>query len=273
IELDGDNDDHLLDDENLDIPQEPLPQDQQSQSQSKLSGLMSKALGNAMSVASSVEKLIVSSNNVEFSELPTNQQYEELNEHPITELEETEQPQFQDYEIVPEQQEQYLEEDFVVDTNAQNQEDIDDLNFDDINFDNQQLPSLDLDEIIDGQNDIEELNSSKKNKISKPKVEQQATHIPFDELFADVSVEKKRNLTKKDTAVTLHALIGIGNKPYLRSQNFETIPMEYVEIGVWRAILPQFEGEINFTIWKNNEQQIGAESYSVSVGQKQEITI
>ena len=104
--------------------------------------------------------------------------------------------------------------------------------------------------------------------------------VLYDEmLFANVAVEKKRTLTKKDTVITLHTLsIGIGNKPYIRGNaeplnKDKGIAMDYVEIGVWRVVLPSFDGEINYSIWKNDEEQIGEELYQITSDQKQEITI
>ena len=76
----------------------------------------------------------------------------------------------------------------------------------------------------------------------------------------------------------MHALIGIGNKPYLRGDNSllrldKGTPMDYAEIGVWKAVLPPFEGELNFSIWKNDEEKIGEQSYTIQSGKKQEITL
>ncbi len=266
---------------------------EQTQQEAKLSGLMSKALGNAMSTAASVEKLIAASNKAESTQEPIleNQIQQEVEEDSSSFQQEIEdsspeadeienENDFQDYEIVPEEQDAFLEDDFITEPNQEESEqsfqnDINEFDFDDIaeqtNKNEFFAEDLDFEDI-----DTDSKNTSaetKKNKTRKSEVTQETTHIPFDELFANVAVEKKQKLTKADTAVTLHALIGIGNKPYLRSSSFEDIAMDYVEIGVWRAILPQFEGELQFTIWKNNEEQIGDQLYTVASGQKQEISL
>lgn len=271
-----------------------LPQQQpDTADNNKLSGLMSKALSNAMSTASSVEKLIVAS---------------VAKEQPN---EETEDEIVEEYEIVPEDAQTYPQEEqqtFFVEESLQTSTEVEDevvsaeetidiqpneseqatdefvdLDFDDVENDQEQISSQpNIQQNL--QNDISDLTfdtpEDNAETISNNQPLKEATHIPIDEmLFANVAVEKKRTLTKKDTVITLHTLsIGIGNKPYIRGNaeplnKDKGIAMDYVEIGVWRVVLPSFDGEINYSIWKNDEEQIGEELYQITSGQKQEITI
>ncbi|MBE6414177.1 MAG: hypothetical protein E7035_06470 [Verrucomicrobiaceae bacterium] len=224
-------------DEEIEEFEQPTQQQTDTTNNNKLSGLMSKALGNAMSTASSVEKLIAASVVAK----------EQLNEE------------------------------------EQNADEFVDLDFDDVEENQEQISSQQTIQ-QDLQNDIADLTFDTPEDNIETTINNQtlkeATHIPIDEmLFANVAVEKKRTLTKKDTVITLHTLsIGIGNKPYIRGNaeplsKDKGIAMDYVEIGVWRVVLPSFDGEINYSIWKNDEEQIGEELYQITSGQKQEITI
>ncbi len=280
-------------DEEIEEFEQPTQQQPDTTNNNKLSGLMSKALGNAMSTASSVEKLIAAS---VAKEQPNEDEQKEV---------------VDEYEIVPEETQSYPQEEeqtFFVDETSQpsaqvedevvlteetieeqpneveqNADEFVDLDFDDVEENQEQISSQQTIQ-QDFQNDIADLTFDTPEDNIETTINNQtlkeATHIPIDEmLFANVAVEKKRTLTKKDTVITLHTLsIGIGNKPYIRGNaeplnKDKGIAMDYVEIGVWRVVLPSFDGEINYSIWKNDEEQIGEELYQITSGQKQEITI
>lgn len=203
--------------------------------QNKLEGLMSKALGNAMSTAGAVEKIINAS---------------QAQPEPIQDLNEGE-TEFVEYDA----QEQPSDFD-------EQQAFNDDVDFNDVD---EQIDSTELLSDLD-------FDEEKNNNLNQTSTKNDGF------LFEIEEPEKKARITKKDTVITLHALIGIGNSPYIRGDNSvltqeKGMPMEYVEIGVWRAIVPPFEGELNFSIWKNDEFQIGENSYTIAAGKKQEITI
>ncbi len=298
----------------------------------KLSGLMSKALSNAMSTAVSVEKIISASlpqnqanareidaqnnnpepsndveENIDFQDLD-NLENQEENQNIIVEnsIELDSQQSYHEEEQVFYTESEYqqennsadietqehtdneltnetIQQDVIDEQNQDSDELLADLNFDDDVSENElsdvaeeniqsDIQNLDIDEYPL----IEDKPAQKKTSTQKKET---TAHIPIDEmLFADVVFEKKRTISKKDTLITLNALIGIGNKPYLRGDNAtlnidKGIAMDYVEIGVWRAVLPQFEGDLNFSIWKNDEEQIGENTYKIQSGNKQEITI
>ena len=90
--------------------------------------------------------------------------------------------------------------------------------------------------------------------------------------------QTKKPVYKKGASITLRSMIGIGNKPYLRGNVAPLSPdkgveMDYAEIGVWKLPLPDFEGELTFSVWKNDEEQIGEAAYTAESGRKTEITI
>lgn len=216
---------------------------------SKLSGLMGKALGNAMSSAPSVEKLIsASTTNLQRSS-------NEISEN-------SEEDIFNDNSDIEEIVESSVDEDSEISVDAI----LDDIDFDDEKKNEQEQKPLVL--------ETENTASNTQETVQKEIVSKIADELLFDELPSN----KKIKATKKDASITLHALIGIGNKPYLRGDNSllrldKGTPMDYAEIGVWKAVLPPFEGELNFSIWKNDEEKIGEQSYTIQSGKKQEITL
>ncbi len=233
-----------VNDEDEDFEDENVLEDaEENTSSSKLSGLMSKALGNAMSIAPSVEKIISDATIV------SDQSADEQN----------------DDEAIEQNLEETSSEDI-----QENSSDFSDDILADIDFDDEKKTD-----------ELQSEPSSQENlDIQTEQIATEETKIDdFDDMLFDIPAEnKKARASKKDTVITLKALIGIGNKPYLRGDNSllrcdKGTPMDYVEIGVWRAILPPFENSLNFSIWKNDELQIGENSYEIESGQKQEITL
>ncbi len=239
------DEDENFENENILEDEEVIEEIEENSSANKLSGLMSKALGNAMSIAPSVEKIISDATNT------------------------SEQPDAQNEQNDDDHIEQNLE-----DTSSENiQEDTSDFSddiLDDIDFDDEKKTDEPQSERISEEN-LE--NQSEQISTEDAKIDD------FDDMLFDVPAENKKvKASKKDAVITLKALIGIGNKPYLRGDNSllrgdKGTPMDYVEIGVWRAVLPPFENTLNFSIWKNDELQIGENSYEIESGQKQEITL
>ncbi len=75
----------------------------------------------------------------------------------------------------------------------------------------------------------------------------------------NVSVPTKKRVKKADTVVRVHALIGIGNKPYIRGSggglNWEQgVVMDFQEIGKWRWEAPaDVDSAIEVQIYCNDE--------------------
>ncbi|MEM1223664.1 MAG: hypothetical protein AAGH40_12995 [Verrucomicrobiota bacterium] len=102
-----------------------------------------------------------------------------------------------------------------------------------------------------------------------------------DMLFDDVPIKtraRKSRTKKVDTVVTVNALIGIGNKPFIRGSggglNWEKgVPMEFQEIGKWRWLAPvELEEAIEIEIYRNDEDLDQSGRHRVDSGQKFEIT-
>lgn len=79
---------------------------------------------------------------------------------------------------------------------------------------------------------------------------------------------------KGEASVTVNALIGIGNKPYLRGSGGGLSPdrgvaMEYVEIGKWRHVFADADAPIEFSVLKNDEiPSDGGETFGVTPRRK-----
>ncbi len=238
----------------------------ESEGASKLSGLMSKALGNAASVAGSVEKFI--NNSVEKHDVPEEQQpaNESAQSAPASSAAE--------------------EEEVSVGSLPAGEAPLPAQNGDDT------VEAVD-DDILDGLDFDEKKNDAPADAVAAhtapeppqqpatqaSKAEQQPQNpLPIEEmLFADLPMQKKAVRSKGDTEIVLKTIIGIGNKPFVRGNNSilsteKGVSMDYVEIGVWRIILPPFEGSADITIWKNDEEQMSA-PFTMEAGSKKEISI
>ena len=110
-----------------------------------------------------------------------------------------------------------------------------------------------------------------------PEPEKHAQNMLFDDipLSRDPSVKPK----KADAVITVNALIGIGNKPYLRGDGAGLSPdkgvqMDYLEIGKWRYVLPDFDGQLHFKILKNDSVPPSGESeFTISRGEKLDLNL
>ena len=100
-------------------------------------------------------------------------------------------------------------------------------------------------------------------------------------LFDDLPISRESPVKPKkgDAVVVVNALIGIGNKPFLRGNGAglspdKGTPMDYLEIGKWRYVFPAFDGKINFSVLKNDEVPPNGESeFSISAGEKTELNL
>lgn len=130
---------------------------------------------------------------------------------------------------------------------------------------------------------------------AKPKAEPKAEAEPKPEagpregaegaengfLFGDMPIgsPRKSRPTKRDAVIEVNALIGIGNKPYLRGSGAglsmdKGVPMEFVEIGKWRYVLVELSEPVRIKILKNDEDAPNEEiPDSVSAGEKLELNL
>ncbi len=99
-------------------------------------------------------------------------------------------------------------------------------------------------------------------------------------LFEDLPISRGKIKPKKgDAVIIVNALIGIGNKPFLRGNGAglspdKGTPMDYLEIGKWRYVLPEFENLIDFTILKNDlTPPSGDSNFTINVGEKKELNL
>ena len=84
---------------------------------------------------------------------------------------------------------------------------------------------------------------------------------------------------KGEASVTVNALIGIGNKPYLRGSGGGLSPdrgvaMEYVEIGKWRHVFADVGAPIEFSVLKNDEiPSDGGETFVLRPSERLELNL
>lgn len=84
---------------------------------------------------------------------------------------------------------------------------------------------------------------------------------------------------KGEASVTVNALIGIGNKPYLRGSGGGLSPdrgvaMEYVEIGKWRHVFADADAPIEFSVLKNDEiPSDGGETFVLRPSERLELNL
>ncbi len=74
------------------------------------------------------------------------------------------------------------------------------------------------------------------------------------------------------TSVSARILIGIGNKPYVRGNGpglsaDKGVPMEFVEIGLWRWSAPEGAALTDVRIYKNDQTPAKGESFDIEAGQ------
>jgi hypothetical protein len=93
----------------------------------------------------------------------------------------------------------------------------------------------------------------------------------------NVSVPSKKRSKKADTVVRVHALIGIGNKPYIRGSggglNWEQgVVMDFQEIGKWRWEAPaEVDSAIEVQIYCNDEDPDKQGKQTIQPGENLEI--
>ncbi len=144
-------------------------------------------------------------------------------------------------------------------------------------------------EPADSPQKVESANQEKIEDTPKPASKEEAHETPSttadktgeDMLFDNLPESRESPVKPKkgDAVIVVNALIGIGNKPYLRGDGAglspdKGVPMDYIEIGKWRYVLRDFDGELHYTILKNDEVPPNGESnFSISCGQKNELNL
>ena len=98
-------------------------------------------------------------------------------------------------------------------------------------------------------------------------------------LFSDMPASAPKPDTKNAAVITLHSMsVGIGSQPFIRGSAAPLSPekgvqMQLVEIGVWRAWIADVNEPLEISVWKNDEEKIGENSYELLPNQKLEISI
>lgn len=123
-------------------------------------------------------------------------------------------------------------------------------------------------------------------KDAQSKLESVPEKIPAEKNVADflfgempLSWPKKAKPSKHDAVIVVNALIGIGNKPYLRGNGGglsmqKGVPMQFVEIGKWRYVIVELTQPIEIQILKNDEDApLDAQVYQLEAGQKLELNL
>lgn len=95
--------------------------------------------------------------------------------------------------------------------------------------------------------------------LEEDKAEDSATVLAQPELIAvEDAPAARRQRTKGKSVLIVNALIGIGNKPYLRGvgpglSTDTGVPMEFLEIGKWRWIAPSADQDVRCQVYRNDE--------------------
>ncbi|MGC6455192.1 MAG: hypothetical protein ACON46_01525 [Coraliomargaritaceae bacterium] len=130
------------------------------------------------------------------------------------------------------------------------------------------------------ENPIAENSSNSEVIDSEPELADQP--VGSTDLFGEsvpLSAPKKRKRKgKNDSVLTVHALIGIGNKPYLRGSggglNWERgIQMNFQSIGKWEWTAPDgFDQAIELQVYCNDSEPDQNGKYLLEPGEKLEIS-
>ena len=113
-----------------------------------------------------------------------------------------------------------------------------------------------------------EIPAAVKKKIRTP--------VGAPTLFGSLPKNRRKGESKGISTVRLNAMIGISSTPFLRGETAPLSPdkglaMQYVEIGVWRAGLSGFDAPMKISVWKDDKEKIGEQSYELIPGENLEI--
>ena len=130
--------------------------------------------------------------------------------------------------------------------------------------------------------DYEIKQAEKKHPKTEPKKEKKADveKVETEMLFDDLPISRGKIKPKKgDTVITVNALIGIGNTPYLRGNGAglsqdKGIAMHYVEIGKWQYVMPDLDEPLNFSVLKNDiTLPQGESNFTINAGERKELNL
>ena len=104
--------------------------------------------------------------------------------------------------------------------------------------------------------------------------------VETEMLFDDLPISRGKIKPKKgDTVITVNALIGIGNTPYLRGDGAglsqdKGIAMHYVEIGKWQYVITDLDETLNFSVLKNDiTSPQGESNFTINAGERKELNL
>lgn len=113
------------------------------------------------------------------------------------------------------------------------------------------------------------------------KLPEDEASVPSDPLGAlaestPVRPKVPRKLRGKHATLDAKLLIGIGNKPYVRGVGpglspDKGVPMQFVEIGLWRWIAPEGASYTDVRVYKNDEVPATGEALSIAADEHLEV--
>ncbi len=96
--------------------------------------------------------------------------------------------------------------------------------------------------------------------------------LELDEDLADIM--NLGNDEPTETTLTINAMLGLGNKPYIRISNSDLgIQMDFVEIGKWRYIFKDLKESTKVSVWLNDEIISKESEFFVDANDNKEIDI
>lgn len=92
-----------------------------------------------------------------------------------------------------------------------------------------------------------------------------------EEVVLDEERQEEEDEDLGQTCITVHALIGIGNKPYIRGDApglswDEGVPMDFVEIGKWEWKTMRAQEPFGFEIWLNDKKRAEGDAIEMEPG-------
>ncbi|MDY6069668.1 MAG: hypothetical protein SPI34_08110 [Opitutales bacterium] len=108
---------------------------------------------------------------------------------------------------------------------------------------------------VNAEPDFEEEKENTEAVDKKPEGEKAQKEGPQTMLFDDLPPAEKKPKKAKEgkTCLIVNALVGIGNKPYVRKNGERKgVPMQFLEIGKWQYAPENFDEPARLSVWLND---------------------
>lgn len=136
---------------------------------------------------------------------------------------------------------------------------IDDFSFLNDNNDSKKSDKSIIEDIlnlpVNAEPDFEEGKETTETVDKKPEGEKAQKESPQTMLFDDLPPAEKKPKKAKEgkTCLIVNALVGIGNKPYVRKNGEQKgVPMQFLEIGKWQYAPENFDEPARLSVWLND---------------------